>query len=119
MIELLIADACIGCDKCVAACPTNVFERTATGVPVIARQSDCQTCFMCEAYCPTDALYVHPQSTPVSADDLDAEHIGRYRAELGWGHGRVSGARSAVGPTLPHGPLPPRLPAAVLRSGPV
>lgn len=114
MIELLIADDCIGCDKCVDACPTNVFERTVTGVPVIARRSDCQTCFMCEAYCPTDALYVHPQATPVSEGELDAEHIGRYRAELGWGNGRVPGARRAVGPKLPHGPLPPRLPAEIL-----
>ena len=60
MIELVSAPDCIGCDKCVDVCPTDVFDRTPSGVPVIARQSDCQTCFMCEAYCPTDALYVHP-----------------------------------------------------------
>lgn len=109
MIELVLVDACIGCDKCVDVCPTDVFDRTSSGVPVIARQSDCQTCFMCEAYCPTDALYVHPQSTPAGADAVDATHIGRYRAELGWGKGRVAGARRAVGPELPKGELPPRL----------
>ncbi|MEU2251789.1 4Fe-4S binding protein [Nocardia xishanensis] len=110
MIELLRADDCIGCDKCVDACPTNVFDRTASGIPVIARQSDCQTCFMCEAYCPTDALYVDPESTPLpKGAAIPEDHIGRYREKLGWGRGRTPGSLVAVGPKLPHGTPPPRL----------
>ncbi|MFF0543699.1 4Fe-4S dicluster domain-containing protein [Nocardia thailandica] len=110
MIELLRAQDCIACDKCVDACPTDVFDRTETGIPVIARQSDCQTCFMCEAYCPADALYVSPESTPLPAEAaLPEEHIGRYREKLGWGRGRIAGARLAVGPRLPHGTQPPRI----------
>jgi NAD-dependent dihydropyrimidine dehydrogenase PreA subunit len=110
VIEIVIADACIGCDKCVDACPTNVFDRTDSGIPTIARQSDCQTCFMCEAYCPTDALYVHPQATPLDDHDVvDDEHIGGYREKIGWGKGRVLNSLVAVGPRLPHGTLPPRL----------
>ncbi|MDL9936866.1 ferredoxin family protein [Gordonia sp. ABSL1-1] len=111
MIELVIADACIGCDKCVAACPTNVFDSTESGIPLIARQSDCQTCFMCEAYCPVDALYVSPQSTPVSDADYrpPAELVGSYRERLGWGKGRVPGTLTAIGPMIPHGTPPPRL----------
>lgn len=49
MIELVVASACIGCDKCIEACPTDVFDREVDGIPEIARQRDCQTCFMCEA----------------------------------------------------------------------
>ncbi|MFE7724087.1 4Fe-4S dicluster domain-containing protein [Nocardia rhizosphaerihabitans] len=110
MIELLRAQDCIGCDKCVVACPTNVFDRTDAGIPVIARQSDCQTCFMCEAYCPTDALYVAPDATPLAPTaTLPTEQIGRYREKLGWGQGRTAGARLAVGPRLPHSTPPPRL----------
>ncbi|MDL9947950.1 ferredoxin family protein [Gordonia sp. ABSL11-1] len=110
MIEIVVADACIGCDKCVVACPTNVFDRGADGVPTIARQSDCQTCFMCEAYCPTDALYVSPLSTPLAdSDDIPADLIGSYRERLGWGKGREPGSRTAVGPPIPHGDPPPRL----------
>lgn len=108
MIELVIAEACIGCDKCVAACPTNVFDRGADGIPVIARQSDCQTCFMCEAYCPTDALYVSPESDPDTAE-VPAELIGSYRQRLGWGKGRKPGTLTALGPPIPHGDPPPRL----------
>ncbi|MFH5232671.1 4Fe-4S dicluster domain-containing protein [Antrihabitans spumae] len=110
MIEIVLADACIGCDKCVDACPTNVFDRTESGIPTIARQSDCQTCFMCEAYCPTDALYVHPESSPLPDDRvIDPSHIGRYREKLGWGKGRAAGTLVAVGPPIPHGTPPPRL----------
>ncbi|SNS66916.1 4Fe-4S dicluster domain-containing protein [Rhodococcoides kyotonense] len=110
MIELVLADACIGCDKCVDVCPTNVFDRTESGLPEIARQSDCQTCFMCEAYCPVDALYVDPQSIPLAADhEVPSDQIGRYREKIGWGKGRAAGTLTAVGPPLPHGDPPPRL----------
>ena len=88
VIELVSAPDCIGCDKCVEVCPTDVFDRTPSGVPVIARQSDCQTCFMCEAYCPTDALYVAPNAeehVQVTEDQLaDRGLLGSYRAALGW-----------------------------------
>ena len=102
MIELVVASACIACDKCVNACPTNVFDTGPDGVPVIARQSDCQTCFMCEAYCPTDALYVSPESSPLGTrESLPLELIGSYRERLGWGKGRSPGARNAVQPQAP------------------
>lgn len=105
MIEVVLADACIGCDKCVLACPTNVFDHGTGGIPIIARQSDCQTCFMCEAYCPTDALYVSPESGPDPRPHrrLPSEQIGTYRARIGWGKGRIPGSSVAIGPELPTG----------------
>lgn len=57
MIEIISARRCVECDICVKVCPENVFDATE-GLPVIARQIDCQTCYLCEIYCPTDALYV-------------------------------------------------------------
>ena len=98
MIELVVASACIACDKCVNACPTNVFDTGPDGVPVIARQSDCQTCFMCEAYCPTDALYVSPESSPLGTrESLPLELIGSYRERLGWGKVAAIGVATVVG----------------------
>lgn len=116
MIEVVSADRCIECDKCIAVCPTNVFDRGEDGLPVIARQSDCQTCFMCEAYCPVDALFVAPTAEPLPADDplRDEDHLiatgllGSYREGIGWGHGRTPGALVAIGPALP----PPRISGA-------
>ena len=100
MIELLNADRCIDCDKCVDVCPTNVFDRIENGTPVIARQSDCQTCFMCEAHCPADALYVAPLDHPAPAGSrfLDEEALladgefGAYRRWVGWGKDREPGS---------------------------
>ncbi|MEU8899587.1 ferredoxin family protein [Nocardia sp. NPDC048505] len=108
MIELVSADRCIECDKCVEVCPTHVFDRGPDGVPVRTRQADCQTCFLCEAYCPVDALFVAPSTTPLPADHPHrdeaylVEHglLGSYRKALGWGGGRLT-ARDAVGPELP------------------
>ncbi|NUU61938.1 4Fe-4S ferredoxin [Bacillus sp. FJAT-27264] len=92
MIEVLSADSCISCNQCVAVCPTNVFDRVEDGIPVIARQSDCQTCFMCELYCPVDALYVDPDAEAVSgvteAELQERGLLGGYREKVGWGRGR-------------------------------
>jgi NAD-dependent dihydropyrimidine dehydrogenase PreA subunit len=96
MIELLSRERCIGCNQCVAVCPTNVFEASPESIPAIARKSDCQTCFMCELYCPVDALYVAPfaeKEAPADEADLAASGLlGSYRAGVGWGKGRTSTA---------------------------
>ncbi|MDX2270862.1 MAG: ferredoxin family protein [Cyanobacteriota bacterium] len=101
MIELVSANRCIGCNICVQVCPTNVFDARQSGIPHIARQSDCQTCFMCEVYCPADALYVAPQVEPlvdISPDELERELVakgllGSYRQQVGWGRNQKSGAQ--------------------------
>jgi NAD-dependent dihydropyrimidine dehydrogenase PreA subunit len=65
VIEVVSTDRCIGCDVCVAVCPTNVFDPDPGGPPVIARQADCRTCFVCETSCPADALFVAPHACPL------------------------------------------------------
>ena len=100
MIELVSTERCIGCDVCIRACPTNVFDRGPGRIPVIARQGDCQTCFMCEAWCPTDALFVAPLTEPAPAGSpfrdeavlAERDLLGSYRREIGWGKGRTPGA---------------------------
>lgn len=96
MIEIIDPQRCTGCNICVSACPTQVFEAAESGPPRIARQADCQTCFMCELYCPEDALYVAPMADrPVDAAEralLDTALLGSYRRAVGWGRGRESTA---------------------------
>jgi ferredoxin len=64
-----------------------VFDRTS-GIPVIARQGDCQTCFLCELYCPEDALFVSPFADVLQDVDLVALKqgavMGSYRRAVGW-----------------------------------
>jgi NAD-dependent dihydropyrimidine dehydrogenase PreA subunit len=90
MIELVSSERCTGCNICVLACPTRVFDpaSSAGSLPTIARQQDCQTCFMCELYCPEDALFVAPDAdAPRPVDErLVRERglLGSYRAAIGW-----------------------------------
>ena len=108
MIELVSAGRCIGCDKCITVCPTNVFDRGPDGIPIISRHSDCQTCFQCEANCPVDALFVSPFTAPQpptsAANDEQALAssglLGSYRERIGWGRGRTPGSKDAIGPML-------------------
>ena len=97
MIEVVHATRCTGCNICVQACPTRVFEAVAGGIPRIARQDACQTCFMCELYCPEDALYVAPLADrAATAEELEgfaAAQAGAYRRAVGWGRGRQSTAQ--------------------------
>ncbi len=96
MIELISSERCTNCNICVSVCPTDVFDRSPEGHPVIARQDFCQTCFMCEAHCPEDAMYVAPTRFPEPVDSPHRDearliadgYIGSYRARLGWGHDR-------------------------------
>jgi NAD-dependent dihydropyrimidine dehydrogenase PreA subunit len=87
MIEVIDAERCTSCDICVNVCPTNVFDKT-DGIPVIARQGDCQTCFLCELYCPEDALYVSPSADASQPIDVAAlkqtDTMGSYRRAVGW-----------------------------------
>lgn len=117
MIEIVSAERCIDCDKCVEVCPTDVFDAVPDSHPVIARQADCQTCFLCEAYCPVDALFVAPLAIAAVAGSsyLDEQkliadgHLGQYRQWLGWGHGRKPGSlldRNADLPDLVAAHLP-------------
>lgn len=114
MIELVSAQRCIGCDKCIEVCPTNVFDRGPGGIPLISRHSDCQTCFQCEANCPVDALFVSPLTTPeppasAANDELALAAnglLGSYRKRIGWGRGRTPGSKTAVGPSLGSGNAP-------------
>ena len=95
MIEIVSAARCTGCNICVTACPTNVFDAVPNGIPEIARQDDCQTCFMCELYCPEDALFVAPLADGVRSEEsvlAGAVVLGNYRSAVGWGRGERSTA---------------------------
>lgn len=105
MIELVVNEACIGCERCVAICPTDVFDwDLAASVPVIARQEDCHTCMSCELYCPVDALYVSPRGEPdptVKKDEIVASGVlGSYQRALGWNKARPGGADDDPGVLL-------------------
>ncbi|MCX7299094.1 MAG: ferredoxin family protein [Rhodobacterales bacterium] len=97
MIEVISDSRCIRCDICVRVCPANVFAKDDQGLPIIARQDDCQTCFLCEIYCPTDALFVAEAADgPIGITEAEVEDrglFGVYARGLGWSKGRANGAQ--------------------------
>ncbi len=97
MIALIFEDKCTGCNVCVAACPSHVFDPALAGAaPTIARLDQCQTCFMCELYCDKDAIYVGADQH--KAEQVDPEAIrasgllGRLRRDYEWDAGAAEPA---------------------------
>ncbi|MBK9037291.1 MAG: NAD(P)-binding domain-containing protein [Myxococcales bacterium] len=69
-------DRCIGCEACVAVCPTNVLDLVNHKV-VVSRFSDCVQCEQCANKCPTTALVMYRQGqqpTTLTVPELD-EHF--------------------------------------------
>lgn len=66
--------SCIGCMKCITACPVHVFEpwKSEDHADVVdpIRDIECIFCMVCELVCPTDAIHV--QREPGSQDTLDS-----------------------------------------------
>lgn len=88
MIEFIVSERCTGCNVCVNACPSHVFDPGPERAPVIARPDQCQTCFMCELYCEADAIWVGPDhdrrgvADPVSV--VASGQLGGLRKDYGW-----------------------------------
>ena len=91
MIEVISPSRCTACNICVRVCPVNVFDAVPNGMPIIARQAECQTCFMCEAWCPEDAMFVSPNADTPSgvseAELIEQNLLGSYRKNIGWNRG--------------------------------
>jgi NAD-dependent dihydropyrimidine dehydrogenase PreA subunit len=93
MIELINADTCTSCGRCVEVCPTDVFDPVPGAPPAIARQSECTSCMNCELYCPHDSIYVSPLREPEA--DLDPVAIiasgvlGSYARAMNWENGQA------------------------------
>jgi len=53
---------CYGCEKCVHACPTNVFimmqDESERLVVDPVREDDCILCLVCEIVCPVEAISI-------------------------------------------------------------
>jgi pyruvate formate lyase activating enzyme len=112
-----VGERCLGCDLCLAACPCDALETTASGAKAIdPRRCDC--CGKCAASCPgealnligrwqtgeevlaeeaRDALYFEASGggltlsggEPLAQPDFAAELLRRYKHEEKGGHAAV------------------------------
>lgn len=53
---------CIGCTKCIQACPVDAILGSASSMHVII-ETECTGCGLCVAPCPVDCIDMHPTET--------------------------------------------------------
>lgn len=64
MIQSISPQLCVGCGKCVRACPLDVIRLSGKKAEIVYPE-DCMTCYVCELGCPVGAIFVHPfKATP-------------------------------------------------------
>lgn len=76
LIHSINDDLCVGCEKCVKRCPTDVLALVKQKSRVI-RPDDCVLCQQCVEVCPTQALVMHPEGEeppPIEVPDLDPHY---------------------------------------------
>jgi NAD-dependent dihydropyrimidine dehydrogenase PreA subunit len=65
---------CYGCEKCIHACPTQVFVQMQdeSGRQVVdpVKEDDCILCLVCEIVCPVEAISIEREGG--SDDTLDS-----------------------------------------------
>lgn len=65
---------CYGCEKCITACPTNVFvpftDEQGQSVVDPMNESDCILCLVCEIVCPVEAINIEREGG--SQDTLES-----------------------------------------------
>jgi len=69
ILPTILADLCIACGDCIAACPTGALELADERV-YLARPADCTYCGDCETLCAQGAIALPFEI--VFAEDADA-----------------------------------------------
>lgn len=55
-------EKCVGCGRCVLACPVDIIRMDKEAKKAVARfPEDCMCCAACEDECPAGAIYVSPE----------------------------------------------------------
>lgn len=71
-IAFIIEQDCIGCIKCIAACPVDAILGAAKQMHTII-SSECTGCELCVAPCPVDCIVLIPQTAPIERSTTQYE----------------------------------------------
>jgi electron transport complex protein RnfB len=88
-VALIIEEDCIGCAKCLAACPVDAIVGAAKQMHTVIA-TECTGCELCIAPCPVDCIEM--RETPTESPEL-AEALRPLRAQLAGGRYERRGLR--------------------------
>lgn len=80
-IALIDEEICIGCTKCIQACPVDAILGAAKVMHTII-VADCTGCELCIAPCPVDCISMIPANDSRDALELAPQFRQRYEAHL-------------------------------------
>lgn len=73
-VAFIIEEDCIGCVKCIAACPVDAIVGAAKLMHTVIAD-ECTGCELCVAPCPVDCIVMQPLATPFSAEQKKAKAL--------------------------------------------
>jgi H+/Na+-translocating ferredoxin:NAD+ oxidoreductase subunit B len=73
-VALIVEEICIGCTKCILACPVDAIVGAAKMMHTVI-VDECTGCELCIAPCPVDCIVM-----VAIADDAGVDHATQYRA---------------------------------------
>lgn len=80
-VAFIIEDDCIGCTKCISACPVDAILGASKCMHTVIA-SECTGCELCISPCPVDCIVMKPapQPTPVQKAEQAQKAMRRYEA---------------------------------------
>ena len=85
MLARIVEADCIGCTKCIQACPVDAIVGAAKLMHTVIAD-DCTGCELCVAACPVDCIVLEPMPLAQAGDAVHAdtarEHFQRREARL-------------------------------------
>jgi Na+-translocating ferredoxin:NAD+ oxidoreductase subunit B len=77
-VAFIVEEDCIGCVKCIAACPVDAILGAAKLMHTVIAV-ECTGCELCVAPCPVDCIVMKPLSTQPSPEQKTAQKITALR----------------------------------------
>jgi electron transport complex protein RnfB len=71
-VALVIEEDCIGCTKCIQACPVDAIIGATRRMHTVL-EAQCTGCDLCVAPCPVDCISMREMPSPTSWSDEDAQ----------------------------------------------
>ena len=77
-VAVIVEEDCIGCVKCIAACPVDAILGTAKLMHTVI-SAECTGCELCVAPCPVDCIVMKPLAVQLSTEQKTAQKLTAMR----------------------------------------